>query len=123
MRRPRARLPVVARRPAAAAGGAAPPLRMAGDAGLALTPELGKLTSMFKAVPDAKLRYQQLLYFAKELAPMADELKTPANKVRRGCPPFFCDVAKGGEGRRGDRLLLFLAIQRHCSWSGCCGFR
>lgn len=57
---------------------------VAADKSLALPAALDKLVDSFAAVPDAKLRYQQLLFFAKNLPPMDDALKTEANRVR-GC--------------------------------------
>lgn len=57
---------------------------VAADKTLALPRELEKLVDSFASVPDDKLRYQQLLFFAKKLPPMRDCLKTEANLVR-GC--------------------------------------
>jgi len=53
-------------------------------ASLGLTPELEKVVTSFKMVPDQKLRYQQLLFLAKKLAPMDAALAVEANKVQ-GC--------------------------------------
>lgn len=57
---------------------------VAADKSLGLPAELGKLVDRFAAVPDAKLRYQQLLFYAKNLPPMDASLKTEENRVR-GC--------------------------------------
>lgn len=57
---------------------------VAADKALALPKELEKLVDSFASVPDDKLRYQQLLFFAKNLPPMGDCLMTEANLVR-GC--------------------------------------
>jgi sulfur transfer protein SufE/stress-induced morphogen len=53
-------------------------------ASLGLTPELEKVVKSFKMVPDQKLRYQQLLFLAKKLAPMDAALAVELNKVQ-GC--------------------------------------
>lgn len=39
---------------------------------------------VFVQVPDPMMRYKQLLYFAKKLKPLPEELHTPENKVE-GC--------------------------------------
>jgi BolA-like protein 1 len=57
---------------------------VAADKGLGLPAELDRLVDSFAAVPDAKLRYQQLLFFAKKLPAMDAALKTEKNLVR-GC--------------------------------------
>ncbi|KAL3137837.1 hypothetical protein ABBQ38_005090 [Trebouxia sp. C0009 RCD-2024] len=46
--------------------------------------ELSKIVSGFQMVPDPKIKYQQLLFYAKKLKPMAAALHTDANKVQ-GC--------------------------------------
>lgn len=51
---------------------------------LGLTPELSQVVETFRMVPDQKLRYQQLLFLAQQSKPLADEYKTPENKVP-GC--------------------------------------
>jgi BolA-like protein 1 len=57
---------------------------VAADTALNLPPDLSKLVDSFAAVPDAKLRYQQLLFFARKLPEMDNALKTDYNRVR-GC--------------------------------------
>lgn len=51
---------------------------------LELPAKLKSYVKSFSAVPDERLRYQQLLYLANKLEPMPNELKTPENKVP-GC--------------------------------------
>jgi len=51
---------------------------------MSLPKELAEMVASFAAVPDVKLRYQQLLFFAQKLPPMDDSLKTEENLVR-GC--------------------------------------
>ncbi|CAL5221620.1 g3842 [Coccomyxa viridis] len=49
-----------------------------------LPAELKKIVDLFNMVPDAKLKYQQLLSYGKKLPPMPQEDHTDENKVR-GC--------------------------------------
>eukprot|EP01041_Mallomonas_annulata_P013658 gene13658-29030_t len=51
---------------------------------LGLPSGLQRYVQLFRDVPDEKLRYQQLLFFASKLEPMPNEFKTPENKVQ-GC--------------------------------------
>ena len=50
----------------------------------ALPANLAKIVSRFKRKTDPKQKYQQLLWYANKLEPMADEDKNPNNKVH-GC--------------------------------------
>lgn len=51
---------------------------------LNLPPKLQTYVDQLAKVPDPKLRYQQLLFLARQLPPMDPALKTDANRVR-GC--------------------------------------
>lgn len=51
---------------------------------LGLPPVLRNFVDSFALVSDPKMRYQQLLYFARELPPMDPALQTDENRVR-GC--------------------------------------
>lgn len=56
------------------------------------------MVEAFASVPQAKLRYQQLLHFAQELSEMDDALKTEENLVR-GCQSVvFVNVTLGDDG-------------------------
>eukprot|EP00741_Cyanophora_paradoxa_P002397 tig00000076_g2322.t1 len=49
--------------------------------GMNLTPQLETIVESFQMVPDPKMRYRQLLFFAKELAGCPEEVKKEENKV------------------------------------------
>lgn len=49
-----------------------------------LPPNLAKIVSRFQRKTDPKQKYQQLLWYATKLAPMAEAEKNPNNKVH-GC--------------------------------------
>eukprot|EP00238_Polyblepharides_amylifera_P004351 CAMPEP_0196573038 /NCGR_PEP_ID=MMETSP1081-20130531/3011_1 /TAXON_ID=36882 /ORGANISM="Pyramimonas amylifera, Strain CCMP720" /LENGTH=305 /DNA_ID=CAMNT_0041890601 /DNA_START=191 /DNA_END=1108 /DNA_ORIENTATION=- len=49
-----------------------------------LPANLRKIVMSFQMVPDAMMRYKQLLFYASKLKPMAAELHSPENKVQ-GC--------------------------------------
>lgn len=51
---------------------------------LSLPPSLRVAVDRLSTVPDPKLRYQQLLFLARELPPMSPSLKTPGTRVH-GC--------------------------------------
>ena len=48
------------------------------------TPKLQEIAQGFRALPDDKTRYKQLLFLAQQGPPMAAEYQTPENKVP-GC--------------------------------------
>ena len=49
-----------------------------------LNPSLEKIVAKFEKIAEPKRRYEYLLWFAKRLSPMPEELQTPENKVL-GC--------------------------------------
>ncbi|KAL3675340.1 hypothetical protein R1sor_025288 [Riccia sorocarpa] len=49
-----------------------------------LPAKLQEIVKLFQAVPDSKQKYEQLLYYAKQLKPLAKEFQTKENKVE-GC--------------------------------------
>ena len=52
--------------------------------GLCKSDYFNELRQLCKQVPDPKIKYQQLLFYAKKLKPMAAALHTETNKVQ-GC--------------------------------------
>ncbi|KAG6549487.1 hypothetical protein Mapa_009023 [Marchantia paleacea] len=55
-----------------------------------LPAKLQEIVKLFEAVPDSKQKYEQLLYYAKQLKPLAKEFCTKENKM--------LEAAKAGSG-------------------------
>jgi cysteine desulfuration protein SufE len=53
-------------------------------AGMSILQEQARMVDEFQSLPSWEDRYKRIIAMAKDLAPMPDELKTDANKVR-GC--------------------------------------
>ncbi len=51
---------------------------------MSILTDMARLVDEFQELPDWESRYKRIIALAKELQPMAEELKTDANKVR-GC--------------------------------------
>ena len=64
-----------------------------------LTPELQKIVQQFSLVPDPKLRYQQLLFFAGKLGAMEEVHKVEANKVKGCQSTVYVHATKDEEGK------------------------
>lgn len=65
---------------------------------LNLPPVLSKYVTRFATVSDPKLRYQQLLFLAKELPSMDSKLKTEENRVHGCTSVVFVHVALDDNG-------------------------
>lgn len=65
---------------------------------LNLPPVLGNYVTKFATVSDPKLRYQQLLFLAKELPPMDSKLKTEENRVHGCTSVVFVNVTLDDDG-------------------------
>jgi cysteine desulfuration protein SufE len=63
-----------------------------------LPANLDRIVQRFKSRTDPKKRYEQLLWYAKKLEPMAEEDKTPENKVQ-GCTSQVYITADLKEGK------------------------
>ncbi|XP_048129391.1 sufE-like protein 1, chloroplastic/mitochondrial isoform X3 [Rhodamnia argentea] len=63
-----------------------------------LPPNLQSIVTLFQSVPDPKSKYQQLLFYGKNLKPLDPAFKTRENKVE-GC------VSQGLSGRPADEIL------------------
>ncbi len=71
---------------------------------LALPPNLAQIVHKFKRRPDPKKRYEQLLWYAKQLPDLAEEYKVPENKVQ-GCVSqvyITADLREGKVWFQGD---------------------
>jgi cysteine desulfuration protein SufE len=69
-----------------------------------LPANLDQIVQKFKRRSDPKKRYEQLLWYAKKLEPMAEEGKTPENKVQ-GCVSqvyITADLKDGKVWYQGD---------------------
>jgi cysteine desulfuration protein SufE len=63
-----------------------------------LPPNLNRIVERFKRHSDPKLRYQQLLVYAKKLKPLPENSKIPENKVN-GCVSQVYITANLEEGK------------------------
>ena len=63
-----------------------------------LPPNLNRIVERFKRHSDPKLRYQQLLVYAKKLKPLPENSKIPENKVK-GCVSQVYITANLEEGK------------------------
>lgn len=69
-----------------------------------LPPNLDRIVQRFKNRTDPKKRYEQLLWYAKKLAAMPEDSKTPENKVS-GCTSqvyISADLKEGKVWYQGD---------------------
>ncbi|KAA8494162.1 SufE-like protein 1, chloroplastic/mitochondrial [Porphyridium purpureum] len=73
-------------------------MTMAGAGQVDMPQKLEAEVNKFRNVPDAKLRYQQLLFYAKQLPPMDARYKVPENKVPGCLSTVFVHVELSSEG-------------------------
>lgn len=74
-----------------------PPLQCLAAGVDTLPPNLAKIVTGFSMVPDQKLRYQQLLFLAKKLEDMDEELQVDSNRVRGCLSTVFVHARREGD--------------------------
>ena len=62
------------------------------------TPKLQEMAEGFRALPDDKTRYKQLLFLAQQGPPMAAEYQTPENKVPGCLSTVFVHATRNADG-------------------------